>query len=615
MNDRDFLAIFLDEASEILSRWENICLTMENIPSESSINALYSAATALKDGSLSVGLKEFAAFAQLVEDTVLFLKNNPTSATPPVLAIILDCQAFLSDWVHQMHSNNMYQANTSLISQRLKLAFESTNPTITSAPDERPAQTADATDSTPSIIDNTPETPSDDIAESAPATTLGDILIEKGHVTHEQLDDALSLQNAKLGAILVAQGAASQQVIREALEIQGQRIGHNDEVIRISLRKLNDLIERLGDLTIQHSIIANALKDEEFFNSGINETINLASSLLKDVQNQAVSLKTRSAQSLLIRMEKEAKETAKTQGKRIKVKTFGESIEIDKLIFEQTKGLLPRLIRNIVSMGVPTSNQVKSFGALGAPTLGIEISASAYSAQVRVNLNSQLINLKSLDSHVFQSKGDSKDQGATNDDLALALFLETIGSDFSTGRVSNYAIELNQIRSTLSHLKAKATLEQTPGQGTSVVLQFEIRPTMIDAVVVSVGYIDYAIPLSEIREVVEMASIQMESRHSRASLVNIRGRVMPMEHLARHLPGQQGHSIEPTIAIVTSNGPSEIALLVDKIIGQQTIVVRPIDRSEISNAGFSGATILASGRPALIVQPSQIFTNQQRKAG
>jgi two-component system, chemotaxis family, sensor kinase CheA len=274
MIDQDFLAIFLDEAVEILERWEASCLELEKQSSTETLNALFRSAHNIKGSSRSVGLEAFGAFVHKVEDLITKLKNNELNVSSEIISVLFDAQKILADWIEKLRETQEFVPNTDEICIRL-LSLQGQSQKSKLQMEEE--QGFGFFDDEPSP---TPKT-------AAESTDIGSILIQTGKVTQAQIEEAVNAQNRKLGEVLVDAGVVSPELVKSALE-QQKASGHKaDETIRVSLRKLDSIIRLIGELSIQHAIVRNAKDSQTLHDAAPVEAINLAHKVIQDLQSEA----------------------------------------------------------------------------------------------------------------------------------------------------------------------------------------------------------------------------------------------------------------------------------------------------------------------------------------
>lgn len=597
MVDQDFLPIFLDEAAETLAQWEAICLAMENVAQQDDVDALFRAAHNLKGSSRSVGLEAFSEFVHVIEDTLTALKKDLVLVTPPVIAIFLECQTILLNWIEAVKTTPDFVPDTEKVRQRLAAI-------IPNSIDIRPSDDGGL------VLFDESSLPIVEVKSQ----NIGDILIENGHATQEQVDDAVKLQTAKLGSILIAQGVTSQEAVKEALEIQKQQGMRIDETIRVGLQKLDTLIRLMGELSIQHSIVSNAKEHGHLHTAKVGEAISLTSKVIQDLQTEAMALRMQPVDSLFKRLERVARDVARSQNKHIKISLSGENVEMDKTVLEKMKDPLVHIIRNAVDHGIESEDDRIDQGKSPIATLSIEAVQTATNVRITIAEDGRGLNREKILEKAIRNGLIRPDQRLSNDEIDNLIFLPGFSTAERVTDVSGRGVGMDVVRSAVAALRGGIEIQSENGRGTSFIITLPISLSVLDAIIVNLDDVSYAVPVQDILEVVDLTTVRLENSGGAQNMMNLRGKVMPLERLDSYLPNPTKTSARSssTIALVTGSGKNYLALAVDSVVGQQSVVVRSVEEGLNSVPGFSGATILANGDPAMIIQLPHILKSHQR---
>lgn len=590
MNDADFLATFLDEADETLERWEAACLKVEHSCSPAVLDELFRSAHNIKGSSKSVGLSEFGALVHKAEDLITKLKNGEIKPTPEVVAILLDCQKALSEWIVGLRSDRQFSPNTTDIRGRLDAMFDKKS----DVPDFSAG--FGFFDDEPAKI---PPTPANN--------DVGTILINQGKVTPEQVEAAVNQQNRKLGEVLVDNGVVSPQAVRDALDVQ-KAAGHRaDETIRVSLRKLDSVIRLIGELSIQHAIVTNAKSNETLTESSSLEAISLAQKVIQDLQSETMALRMQPLEGLFQRMERVCRDVARQQQKPLNVVLKGTEVELDKTVIERMKDPLVHILRNAVDHGIETPDDRKTNGKAEYASVTIEGVQTAANVSIRIlddgrGLNREKILRKAQEKGLIASGAK-----LSPEEIDQLIFLPGFSTAEKVTDVSGRGVGMDVVKRAVDELGGSVSIESKPGKGTQFVITLPSTLSILDAVVVGLSEKLYAVPVQDIEEVVDMSSVPVETTTQRGRVINLRGRILPVESLREYLPDNKGEqSTRPGVALIAKHQHMTVAFEVDRVAGQQSIVVRQLEGQLSQVPGFAGGTILQSGEPSMILHLPQV---------
>lgn len=590
MVDNEFLDIFLDEAREILERWESACIRLEKEAKPETISELFRAAHNIKGSALSVGLEAFGSLVHKAEDLITKCSTGVIPVSGEVISALLDCQKILSDWIEALRASKTYSGDVSNICDRLlKLQGESVQSTKGEIEGFELFDDADAKDS---------EAPKD----------LGTILIESGNVSQEDIERAVTQQNRKLGEVLVDSGVVSKEAVKIALEQQkssGQKI---DETIRVSLRKLDSIIRLIGELSIQHSIVRNAKETSQLNEPHTHEAIGLSHKVIQDLQGEAMALRMQPLESLFQRMERVSRDVARQQGKTIDVVLKGTDVELDKTVIERMKDPLVHILRNAVDHGLEDHDARKKSGKNQTATITIEGIQTAANVSIMISddgrgLDEEKILKKALEKGLISSQAKP-----TTHEIHQMIFMPGFSTADAVTDISGRGVGMDVVKRTVDELGGAISIESTRGKGTQFLISLPSTLSILDALVVSLGDQLYAVPIQDVEEVVDMSSTKIVTTTQKGKVINLRGKILPLENLGLYLPNAEAKLCHmPGVALVVRHNSRAVAFQVDKVAGQQSIVVRQLEGKLAEVPGFAGGTILSSGEPSMIIHLPQIL--------
>jgi two-component system, chemotaxis family, sensor kinase CheA len=604
MIDAEFLAIFLDEASEILERWEKACLSLEKEPSADVINQIFRAAHNLKGSARSVGLEALGEFVHKIEDFITRLKNQEVQVNSETVGLILESQRELYEWIVALRDNA--EAKRDVTALTGKLLHMGHNSSATQGAEQSNlvshnlglekghAAVGEHSDVRPPFTSTTP-------------TDLGTILLESGDIKPEQLEHALKLQHRKLGEVLVETGVVAKEQISKALE-QQKATGHKpDETIRVSLKKLDSVIRLIGELSIQHSIITNAKESESLNSVQAADAINLSHKVIQDLQSETMSLRMQPLEGLFQRMERVARDVARQQNKKINVVLKGTDVELDKTVIEQMKDPLVHILRNAVDHGIELeSDRIKS-GKFPTATILIEGIQTATNVTIRISDDGQGLNEEKILQKAKEKGLVDASAVPPSHEIHQMIFWPGFSTAEKVTDVSGRGVGMDVVRQAVNDLSGEIEISSTRHKGTQFDINLPSTLSIMDAIVVLLNKNHYAIPIQDVVEVIDMKTTQVSTTTQKGRVINLRGKILPVESLQEYLPDQQaapravGH-----VALIARHQHTTVAFEVDRVAGQQSIVVRQLEGSLAKVPGYAGGTILSTGEPSMIIHLPQV---------
>lgn len=433
---------------------------------------------------------------------------------------------------------------------------------------------------------------------------LGDILIERGDITAEEMIRALS-QQRRFGEILVAQGTVPCETVESALMEQKhvrqmrQAAGEKKEAtsLRVSSDKVDILVNLVGELvTLQARLnqLSSQRADSELL--GVAEEMERLTGELRD---QTMEIRMYPIGSTFNQFRRLVRDLSAQLGKEIDLCTEGDETELDKSVIEKLHDPLMHLIRNAVDHGIEGPEERISAGKprQGMVHLGASQSGGFVVIQISDDgrgLDGEAIRRKAVERGLIQP--DTQ----INEQKVYSLIFEP---GFSTAKqvsdLSGRGVGMDVVKRNIEALRGSVQLESEGGIGTTVTIKIPLTLAIIDGMLVQVGGERYVIPLALVEECVEI-------RHSRIladggnRLVKVRGTLVPYIYLHEHF----GHDEPPTEyeqVIIIRNENRRVGLVVDQVIGGHQTVIKNLGAYLQELEGISGATILGDGGIALIL--------------
>lgn len=556
--DPELLSLFCEEVSDVLEKWEGLCLSLEKNPTDvqPSLQALFRSAHNLKGSSRALGFLDFGNFIHKIEDGITLLRDQKIPVTSERVKYLLEAHSAMVQWVQNVREDSNATLHAGTLLSDFASVFE-----------------CNVTDS---------KVPESKVVESNVST----------EASVEMLPDARAPQSREnvleMPALEKKQSATSPKVKR-------------DESIRVSTLKLDQLIQTIGELSINQNIIhhnmAALTKDRNMI-----ATIHATLGLTKEIYEKSLSLRMQPVTQLFQRLERAARDLARDLGKQLNVVLEGVDVELDKGILERILDPLTHIVRNSVDHGIESIE--KRLDACKEVTGTLKISASNDNDGVVVVVEDDG---KGLDQERILAKAKEKglvkaNQILTESEINQLIFLPGFSTAEKVTDVSGRGVGMDVVRKTLDEFNGTLDVTTQKGKGTRIAIKLPTSFSIIDATIVQIGEQKYAVPSNDIDEVIR------EKTAIDGTVLELRNEVLPFFPLSNYLPDRNRSHRSTDTSIVTKMRSRLFALGVDKVFGQQQIVVRPLEESFVGVFGFSGGTILGSGEPAFILNLDEIVS-------
>jgi two-component system, chemotaxis family, sensor kinase CheA len=388
--------------------------------------------------------------------------------------------------------------------------------------------------------------------------------------------------------------AAPRSVVAPRAESAAVRGGH----VRVELRRLDALAEAIAELSIVHArVVSNP--------AAATDAADRMGRLVAQVQSDIVALRMEPLSDVFDRLPRLVRDTARQLGREVELQVTGADIRLDRAILGEIAEPLVHLIRNALDHGIePPAARV----AAGKPACGrlvVRAERARSSVVIVVEDDGAGVDAARVLARA-RAAGLAADEGTIGTAGELLRLLSHAGfstADAVTG-VSGRGVGLDAVATRVRALGGAIDLETEAGLFTRFLLRLPITLALAQALRVTVGGEEYAIPLTHVAEAIEFVDVPVERRGER-EVVAVRGMDVPLVRLGTVL-GTAAPERERA-AVLAESGERRVALAVDTLVGREQILIRGFDPAVGTLPYFSGATVLGDGRPVLVLDPLSVL--------
>jgi len=375
--------------------------------------------------------------------------------------------------------------------------------------------------------------------------------------------------------------------------------------VRVEASALDDLSDAVGELavlTARLREVAAALGGAH----GLDDLVGRFERQVGDLQHTVLDMRMVPVGEVFDRFPRLVREAARALGRQVDFEIRGREIELDRAILEQVAEPLLHLLRNAVDHGLEPAEERRERGKPERGRLVLEASREQSSVVIRVQDDGRGVSRRRIAERA-RAAGllPETSAGELGDDDLLRLMCRP---GFTTAErvtgISGRGVGLDVVVNTVRRLGGALEMKTEAGRGTTFTVRLPLTLAIAQALRVQIGGEDYAIPLTHVAEAVELDA-GMVGRVKGREVLRLRGEVMPLVRLRGVLrTGAEGRE---SAAVVTQVGERRAALAVDRLVGRDQILVKRFDAPIGALPFFSGVTLLADGRPALVLDPTSVL--------
>jgi two-component system, chemotaxis family, sensor kinase CheA len=386
--------------------------------------------------------------------------------------------------------------------------------------------------------------------------------------------------------------------------------------LRIPVPLVDQLMTLAGELVLVRN---QAMRSIELGEAAVRPVLQRLDTLTSQLQGAVTQTRMQPVGNLFARFPRTVRDMARQMGKSIELEVSGTEVELDKSVLEQLSDPLTHLIRNCCDHGLESSEQRT---AAGKPAAGrIKMCARQQGGQICIEIrdDGRGINVEQVRRKVLETGlRTAADLARLNDKETLGLItLPGVSTARQVTDVSGRGVGMDVVKTNLDRLGGTLEIDSTLGQGTTFSLRVPLTLAIIPCLMVRTQDQCYAIPQKDLEELVCLHRQQDQPRIEctmEQEVVRLRDRLLPLVRLSEVLAHPEPFDVETREAIVRKHRPDgetlfavvkvgerRFGLIVDQILKNEEIVVKPMHGLLKPLTCFSGATILGDGHIALIL--------------
>lgn len=548
--DIELVNSYCDEALDLLSRWETIGLELSKNEDKELYQELFRIAHNIKGGSRAVGLMAYGDFVHKVEDGITLLRDGTAKLNPSILTLILEAQKILVDWTSMLKLEPMFVNETESFLLQFERAFSNTS----------------------EVSATTSVTPQATLDETAKET-------EPAHESESKRD-----------------------LPTKSVPSEKKKANHSsNETIRIQAQKLDELIQVIGELSIHQSIVWHTRNTETANNKMFLNSLQLGQKLTKELYDKALSLRMQPIQSVFQRLERNILDLSRGLNKDVNVQIIGGEVELDKTVIERIIDPLTHIVRNAIDHGIETIEDRVSANKSAKGSIQISAKQDTFGVELIIQDDGKGLASEKIQKKAIEKGLISAEQNLNKKDIYNLIFLPGFSTAEKVTDVSGRGVGMDVVRRTLEELQGSIQIDSEAGKGTQFQITLPTSVSIIDAMLVELSGQNYVIPVGSVDEVITLD----KPISSSVKMLNHNQTVLPLEDLDRILKGQKSHrskgKSEFKTIIVCHHQNKKLGLAIDRVVGQQQIVIRPLNENIDGAFGLMGGTILGNGEPGLII--------------
>lgn len=389
--------------------------------------------------------------------------------------------------------------------------------------------------------------------------------------------------------------------------------------VRVDIGKLDSLMNIVGELVLAQSsitAIANRMRAEGFSRMAVDlgKAAKGLERRLADLQSGVMDIRMIPVGQLYDKMSRIVRSITREQGKKVDLKLYGADTELDKLIVEDIADPLMHIIRNAIDHGIESPEQRRAQGKDERGTVRLSSYQKGNHVVIEVEDDGGGIDIEKIKQKAL-AKGLVHDVSSLSDREALELiFLPGFSTADQITDVSGRGVGMDVVRNNIAAVSGMVDIETSLGKGSRFTIVLPITLAIIKALIITCAGRTYALPITSVVESLLLVPDEIRTVENK-EVITLRETTLPLLRLDRFLAVDRIDTPIEQYVVVVGAAEKRLGLVVDDLLGQQDIVIKPLGEVFRSIRGISGAADLGDQRTILVLDAGGIIAEMVRSGG
>lgn len=378
-----------------------------------------------------------------------------------------------------------------------------------------------------------------------------------------------------------------------------------NQAIRVDLTRLDRFLNLVSEIVVYRNQLEDATDRESI--GEIRDSLEQVSRLTSELQDLVLKIRMQQVSVVFSRFPRMVRDLSNQLNKEMKLEIIGEETELDKTVVSELSEPLIHLLRNSADHGIEDPETRKK---LGKPEVGtITLAAYQEGNKVLITLSDDG---KGLKPEIIKASAEKKGidtTGMTDREIQMLVFHPGFSTAKKITNISGRGVGLDAVQAKIAELGGSIEMDSKVDVGTTFIIKLPLTLSIIQALMVQIGKESFAIPLDVVERVVMVREKDI-MQTSNQEVCKFQEGLIPIIRTDKLLQVPSSSS-DKKYAIIVKIGKQYYGVLVDKMIGQQEIVIKKIDPMLQKIKKYQGATILGNGSIALILDVNAICNSGQ----
>ena len=670
MDVSQYMGMFLEESMENLQTLNEALLDLEQNPrNKDKLNEIFRVAHTIKGMAATMGFSDIAELTHKMEDVLSEFREGKLEVTSNVVTTLFDCLDTLERMVSNIEQGTEEVIDIDEIIKNLEKAANEEN--ITSEVEEKKEESSIENNQETvktllneydiSVLKQGKENGfngigikitlrEDTLLKSARAFLIVQELETQGEIIksfpstedieNEQFDVELyfvlvtiktkeeiqemvknisEVENVVTSYVEFKDDGSSAGEIPKPKEIENKTVAANDkkvvvknkpkkeksrrvhQSVRVDLERIDKLMNMVSELVIYRTRLEQIVIDSK--SQELLETIEQVERTTSDLQDLVMKIRMLPLEVVFNRFPRLIRDISVDLNKEINFIIEGSETELDRTVIDEIGEPLIHLLRNAADHGIESKEKRIAAGKDPVGTIKLVAYQEGTKALIKVEDDGAGINLEKVKAKA--EKVGINTEGLSDNDIRNLIFAQGFSTNTEVTDISGRGVGMDVVKTKISSLGGTVDLVSEEGKGSSFIIKLPLTLQIIQALLVKVGRETFAISLGYIDKVIDYKEDRIKTTNGEEVIV-YRDTIIPLVRLNERL-GIEKDDNKKKFVIIVKVGDKVVGLLVDSLLGQQEIVIKPLGETLKSLKEYIGATILGNGLVTLILDVAALI--------
>lgn len=381
-----------------------------------------------------------------------------------------------------------------------------------------------------------------------------------------------------------------------------------EATLRVSMARLDKLIDMVGELVIAQSMVSQDAAVRHADGQGLARKVAHSDKITRELQDLTLSMRMVPLKATFQKMARLIRDLARKSGKQVRFVTEGEDTEIDRNMVDAINDPLVHMMRNAADHGVESPDERIRQGKPAEGLIVLRATQAAGKVVIEIQDDGRGIDPDKIMAKAVERGLVEAGRALSQNDIFDLLFAPGFSTAEKVTDVSGRGVGMDVVKRNIEGLRGRIEVASTRGAGSTFTIRLPLTLGIIDGMLLKVGRETYILPTLNIEQALRPDGGAISTVQNQGEMLLLRGQLVPIFRLHRLLqtPGACEEATGALLVVVEHQG-QRCALLADALLGQQQVVIKSLGSGLGEIAGVSGAAILGDGRVGLILDVGGIM--------